>query len=340
VVALLVLNVAVLTWGVTAAVSAATSAPDPGSEAAFVAHINNARAAQGMAGLQVSADLVADARQHAEAMAADQRVFDDPGYESQVQGWQAVGENSGMGPSVDSVDQAFMASPPHRANILGGYSQVGVGVVWTGSTLWVAEVFRLPSSQPAASAPPPTSPPTTAAPPPPTTAAPPSSTTAAPRSSPPATAAAPTRTTAPPSPAPTAAPATSPPAVTGSGGSTAGSGGLTAAAGGRPAAAGAVRSAALSEQAAGPAPVPTTAAPDSGQPATPPVNGESALSPPAAQQQAFPFVTAGHDAPASRPSTLLCVAAALLILLDVAATGRLWRHLAGADRIPAHRRRR
>lgn len=43
--------------------------------------------------------------------------------------WEAVGENLGRGPSVDEIQQAFMGSPTHRANILGvDYTHIGVAV--------------------------------------------------------------------------------------------------------------------------------------------------------------------------------------------------------------------
>jgi hypothetical protein len=119
---------------------------DSGSEAAFVSATNQARSQNGLGSVAVAADLVSVARQHAADMAAQNRLYDDPNLGSEVQDWQAVGENSGEGPSEAAIEQAFMQSPSHRANILGAYSQIGVGAVWSGSTLWVAEVFRQPQS--------------------------------------------------------------------------------------------------------------------------------------------------------------------------------------------------
>ena len=142
------------------ALGVTTSAPDSGSESAFVSQTNSARADSGLAPLRVADDLTSIARQHAEAMAAQQRLFDDPNIGQEVQDWQSVGENSGKGASVDAVQSGFMASAPHRANILGGYRDIGVGVVWTDSTLWVAEVFRQPqSTAPAPGPAPPSGPP-------------------------------------------------------------------------------------------------------------------------------------------------------------------------------------
>ncbi len=56
--------------------------------------------------------------------------------------WRAAGENVGEGPSPSSVEGAFMASPEHRANVLGNYTHMGVGVFVDGKgTVWVTERF-------------------------------------------------------------------------------------------------------------------------------------------------------------------------------------------------------
>lgn len=54
-----------------------------------------------------------------------------------------VAENVGMGPDVRTVFDRFMASPSHRDNILNPrLTQVGVGVVAGGGSLWVTVDFR------------------------------------------------------------------------------------------------------------------------------------------------------------------------------------------------------
>ncbi|HWW52599.1 MAG TPA: CAP domain-containing protein, partial [Acidimicrobiales bacterium] len=147
------LCVVVLAAGVA---QAAVSAPDTSSEAAFTQRIGAERSGQGLGPVRVAADLVDVARRHAEDMGNQHRLFDDQNVGNEVQNWQAVGENSGTGPSVASVDQAFMDSPPHRAIILDPrFTEVGVGVVWTGNTMWVAEVFRQPLNSSSPASPPP-----------------------------------------------------------------------------------------------------------------------------------------------------------------------------------------
>lgn len=43
--------------------------------------------------------------------------------------WAAVGENLGRGPSITEIQEAFMDSPTHRANVLAtDYTHIGVAV--------------------------------------------------------------------------------------------------------------------------------------------------------------------------------------------------------------------
>ena len=157
-----------LVW--TAAVARGSVASEP--EDAFVGRIGDERAASSLGGLTVAPDLVDVARHHAQEMADQQRLHHNESLGSDVQGWQKVGENVGVGSSVEEIHQAFMASSSHRDNILDrDFTEVGVGVVVDGPDLWVVEVFRLPKAAPAA-APAPTQQPAPAESSPPTTEAP------------------------------------------------------------------------------------------------------------------------------------------------------------------------
>ncbi len=117
-------------------------------EAAMTADINAARAAHGLPALRVAADLVRVARSHSAAMAGARMLYHTPNLTAAICCWLAVGENVGEGGSVAAVNAAFLASAPHRANILNSrYTQVGVGIVVdSAGTLWVTEDFRRPSS--------------------------------------------------------------------------------------------------------------------------------------------------------------------------------------------------
>lgn len=56
--------------------------------------------------------------------------------------WCKLGENVGMGPSLEVIEAAFMNSPGHKANILDpAYNRVGSGVIKKGSTYFVVQEF-------------------------------------------------------------------------------------------------------------------------------------------------------------------------------------------------------
>ncbi len=122
--------------------------------------IADERSASRLAAYTAAGDLATVARSHAAEMARQNRLHHNPRLSSEVQGWESIGENVGVGTSVDDVHQAFMASESHRHAILSSdFTEVGVGVfVAEDGRLWISQVFRRP--QPAASS----SPPVTAAP--------------------------------------------------------------------------------------------------------------------------------------------------------------------------------
>ena len=146
-----------------------------GAEAEFAARVTAERQAQGRPALPMEDDLVAVARNHSAAMASAARRYHNTLLGQQVQGWQLVAENVGMGSSVDQVHQALMASPQHRADILNArFDGIGIGVVQSGGSMWVTEVFRqradaaaVASGPPAPTPEPTTEPPTPAPAPPP-----------------------------------------------------------------------------------------------------------------------------------------------------------------------------
>lgn len=115
-------------------------------ESQFVAKMNAARQAAGLRPYSVASDLTSVARQHSAQMAAKQSLYHNPNLTSDVQNWQAVGENVGEGPTVSDIHDAFMHSPEHKANILDhDFTQVGVGVsVDKNGIIWVTEDFRQP----------------------------------------------------------------------------------------------------------------------------------------------------------------------------------------------------
>lgn len=126
---------------------AAPAAHASTEESQFVSLANKERANRGLRSYSVASDLVAVARRHAQRMAASHSIYHNPNLGSDVDNWQAVGENVGMGGSAGSIHQAFMNSAPHRANILDSdFTQVGMGTAYDDKgVLYVTQVFRKPS---------------------------------------------------------------------------------------------------------------------------------------------------------------------------------------------------
>src|SRR5437660_10893508 len=140
---------ALLTVGAMGAVVAQGMMMSPASataseESCFVSAINSARGAAGVAPLAVNGDLLGIARPWSQTMASAGHIFHNTNLATVApSNWMNLGENVGMGPTCDSIAQAFMNSPEHKRNILDpAFSTVGVGVVDAADgTIWVTEDF-------------------------------------------------------------------------------------------------------------------------------------------------------------------------------------------------------
>ena len=140
-----------------ASVMAITVLPEPafadtvGDEASFVHKLNELRASRGLRPLGVHGGLTSMARGWSAQMASASRIWHNPLMSSQApSNWARLGENVGMGQTVDSLHNAFVASPPHYANMVNGaFDAVGVGVVQSGSTMFVTVNFMTTQAAPA-----------------------------------------------------------------------------------------------------------------------------------------------------------------------------------------------
>jgi hypothetical protein len=132
---------------ITTLVLPTAAGADSGSDAKFVSLTNSSRGAHGLHGYAVSSDLTAVARRWAAHMAAHHRLEHNPNFAGQVCCWTRLGENVGVGSTVSQIHRAFMASSPHRANILStSYTQVGIGTArGSDGKLYVDELFRRPT---------------------------------------------------------------------------------------------------------------------------------------------------------------------------------------------------
>ena len=130
--------------GLAPSASALTS-----DESCFFSATNAERASRGIPKLKLMSDLVTLARSHSKKMAADGTIYHNNNLGDDISGhWTAAGENVGMGPDCQSIQDAFMASPGHKSNILDrDYNQVGVGVAYdSDGTVYVTVDFAHRSS--------------------------------------------------------------------------------------------------------------------------------------------------------------------------------------------------
>lgn len=108
----------------------------------FISKINSSRAAAGLAPVESYWDLADNARSHSNLMADRQELFHSNNLGSVTSGWQNLGENVGVNLDVAGMHSAFMNSSSHRANILGDYNYVGVGVtVDDAGFMWATIIF-------------------------------------------------------------------------------------------------------------------------------------------------------------------------------------------------------
>jgi uncharacterized protein YkwD len=116
---------------------------------------NRTRAEAKLRPLEVSTKLQAAAESHARDMAAHQKMSHEgsegsrPVDRIKAQGYtfRRIGENVAAGYfTVDQVMKVWMNSPHHRRNILGGFSQIGVGCATgeDGKRYWCV-TFGLPA---------------------------------------------------------------------------------------------------------------------------------------------------------------------------------------------------
>lgn len=120
------------------------------AEQQLFAGVNRARKAQGLAGLKWDEALAAAARRHAALMAqhnsAEHGYAGEPSLASRATQAEAhfvwLAENVIEGVGVQAIQEEFLKSPNHRANILDtDMNSIGVGVVERGGQMFVVEDF-------------------------------------------------------------------------------------------------------------------------------------------------------------------------------------------------------
>lgn len=129
----------------SAAPAAAYTGTPSDAEAQFAQMLNDYRNQNGLGSLNITPVLSDIARNWSAQMAASQTLSHDPDAVAEVSSvipdWTRIGENVGYGYDTASLNDAFINSAPHRANMLGDYNQVGIGVALNGSQIWVTYRF-------------------------------------------------------------------------------------------------------------------------------------------------------------------------------------------------------
>jgi uncharacterized protein YkwD len=93
--------------------------------------VNASRAAAGLGPLRENSTLDVKADAWAQGMRDQCRIWHSTLSNGAPPEWRKLGENVGMGGSIDQVHTAYLNSPGHRANILDpAFTQIGTAAVW------------------------------------------------------------------------------------------------------------------------------------------------------------------------------------------------------------------
>ena len=112
----------------------------------MLALTNSDRTYHDRAALSFAERLAAYAKSHSEAMAKKGYIYHSTGDQLReaLEGykWELGGENVGVGASLESLEDAFMASVPHRKNILRRvYDHAAVGIARADDRIWITVIF-------------------------------------------------------------------------------------------------------------------------------------------------------------------------------------------------------
>lgn len=105
---------------------------------------NDARAHHGERALSLDERLSRYAVKHSRQMAEAGQLFHTPNLIDRLGGldWSIGGENVGMATNLERLQTAFMASKPHRENILRRrFDHAAIGIVQSDGELWVTIIF-------------------------------------------------------------------------------------------------------------------------------------------------------------------------------------------------------
>jgi len=104
--------------------------------------LNADRRAYRLAPLNTQRDAQNKAQAWAEKLARENKLYHSDLQDDIRVKWCRLGENVGYGPSVHDIEQAYMDSGGHRANILSSkWNGVGVGYATNGKRIFTVQFF-------------------------------------------------------------------------------------------------------------------------------------------------------------------------------------------------------
>ena len=112
------------------------------AEKCFMKKINRRRQRNGKGSLNIDRQLGYVARRHARTMARSGSMFHDADIGSKVTRWRTIAQNTGKGGNCRKMFKMFWRSSAHRANMMGPYRFIGVGVEKRGGNYYVQQVFE------------------------------------------------------------------------------------------------------------------------------------------------------------------------------------------------------
>ena len=125
-----------------AAVSLLLSACLGSAQTQVLNELNADRAANSRSTLPVQADAQRKAQAWAEKLARENKLYHSNLPDGIGTTWCSLGENVGYGPSIAAVQDGYMKSSGHKANILSTkWNGVGVGYAKNGNRVYTVQVF-------------------------------------------------------------------------------------------------------------------------------------------------------------------------------------------------------
>ena len=112
------------------------------TQSQVLSELNADRTAHKLRALGTQADAQRKAQAWAEKLARENKLYHSKLPDGISVKWCSLGENVGYGPSVPAIQDAYMASAGHRANVLTTkWNGVGVGYAKNGNRIFTVQVF-------------------------------------------------------------------------------------------------------------------------------------------------------------------------------------------------------